>query len=195
MGSIAMGSSACASSSGGRVETAAAPSPPTGVGLRLPPAIGAFSLFSRRNFEDARAGSVFRYNGPDSLYADVFVYPGPDLAANCNAACATRVLQQEVTQFEHGDLPAMVSQNSIESFSVTLRETLPPPADSLWRLGAHVQLTLFRAGRAQRSEFYLYYLPRIRVKVRVTFTESDPRLQAVDEFVRELLPALAGPRT
>ena len=189
---------ACASAPTAEVSSGAAASPPAGAtppAVRLPPAVAGFTLVGRHNFEDPRAGSSFRYNGPDSLYADVFVYPGPDLATNCGVACATRVMQEEVTQFEHTDLPEMLRRGNMQSYSVQARENLLPDSAAVWRLGARVQLTQQRTGRAERSEYYLYYLPRIRVKVRTTFVESGERAQLLRSFVRELIPALVPPRT
>lgn len=196
VGLIAVG--ACATARSAEVSAGAAASPPARAappGLRLPPSVAGFSLVRRHNFEDPRAGSSFRYNGPDSLYADVFVYPGPDLVTNCGVACATRVMQEEVTQFEHTDLPEMLRRGNMQSYSVQARENLLPDSTAVWRLGARVQLTQQRTGRAERSEYYLYYMPRIRVKVRTTFVESGERAQLLRTFVRELIPALVPPRT
>lgn len=188
---------ACAGGSGAGVVPGEAPQPaaPTGPALRLPPTVAGFNLSGRRNFDDPRAGSVFRYVAPDSLYADVFLYPGPDLGANCNVQCATRVIQQEAGQFEHTDLPAMVQQNSIQSFTIELRESLQPPADSTWKLGAHVRAMLQRGNRTETSEFYVYYIPRTRVKIRVSYLDSGSRRQAVEAFIAALMPALVPPRT
>jgi hypothetical protein len=190
---IAAQGCATATSRGLEDRGAPAPSQPS-ASLRLPPAVGVFRLASRRNFPDARAGTLFRYLAVDSLYVDVIVYPGPDLASGCNLECGASALEREVAEFEPA-LQAMVAQGTLQSVAVHSRGPLPAPPDSAWKLGAFVRASTGRNGRTERSDLYLYYLPRVRVKVRATFLDTESRGQAVDEFVRELLPLLAANRT
>jgi len=68
--------------------------PPPGGGLRIPPRVGTFVLSGRQDFPQPGAGSRFRYVAPDSLYADLYLYPGPDLGERCDLACAERVIEQ-----------------------------------------------------------------------------------------------------
>lgn len=176
--------------------TAAAPAaaatsrPPAA--LRIPRTVASFSLKSRRDYEDRAAGTQLRFEAADSTVADVYLYPGPDLGSNCPVECAKTAMANEVRTFESG-FPEMVKLGYVQTIDVTAREELAPPADAGWQLGQHLTMGVTRDGASQRSELYLFYLPRYRVKIRATYVETPARLAAVRAFAAELVPALTRP--
>ena len=199
-----LGFTACARAAGPSAEPAPAVSPPavaapaTASGtrpsgaVRIPPRVASFAVKGRHDYEDRSLGTQLRYEAADSTIADVYLYPGPDLAADCPVACARTVMGNEVRSFEN-DFPEMVKRGYVQSIVVTDREELTPAADAAWQLGHHLTLAVTRDSLPQRSEFYLFYLPRYRVKIRATYVETPERLAAVRAFAAELVPALTRP--
>lgn len=176
------------------VDAASSPNPPSSgvIAVRVPTGIAQFVLESRRNYDDAALGVQLRYKDPAGLRADVFIYPGPDLASNCAIPCARGHLATEVEDF-HQSIPTMIERGYVQSATVTTTEALTPPQAAPWQLGHHLALAVIRDGRPQRSEFYVYYLPGFRVKVRSTFDETPGHSQAIDAFIQALMPALIEP--
>jgi hypothetical protein len=172
-----------------------APSAPQGGQIRIPTEVAGFRLTGRRDFEQPGAGSVFRSTGTDSLFADVYLYPGPGLDARCDVDCAARVLAQEAEGFETIELPALVEDGTILSFELLAHDTLAAPADAAWRVGRQVRVDLVYPDERglRRSEWVVRYLPFARVKVRATYRETPERTERVAAFVRELIPALVSP--
>ena len=160
--------------------------------VRIPPAVASFAMKTRRDYEDASAGTQLRYQAADSTIADVYVYPGPDLATRCSMTCARDVLANEVKDFE-SSFPEIIRLGYMESMAVTGQAPLTPPDDAAWRLGHHLTLSVKRDGLVQRSELYLYYLPGYRVKVRATYPETPERIVAVRNFADAIVPALTRP--
>lgn len=200
--STALVVAACSSSRGGSAPGAAGAAPVGGAAARsapaplaIPPELSGFRSTSRRNFDDPRAGTVIRYSGPENLSLDLYLYPGPDLAAQCDIPCATRVIDRETADFPPS-LDEMVRQGTVEKYSVVRAIVLPKQPETKWALARHVHVVLTRARQqAQRSDFYLFYIPNYRVKVRVTYDETAERTAAIDAFVREIVPALLTPRS
>ena len=147
---------------------------------------------ARRDYEDRSAGTQLRYEAADCTVADVYVYPGPDLADNCAMDCAKSVIANEVKTFESG-FPEMVRLGYVHTIGITAREELTPPANAAWRLGQHLTMDVVRDSKPQRSEFYLFYVPKYRVKIRATYAETPERLAAVRAFADALVPALTRP--
>lgn len=170
---------------------AAAPEPASSpvFDLTVPLSVAAFKMTKRHDYEEAGAGVQLRYEGPENLIADVFVYPGPDLASKCPLACASKLLAAEVAGFE-GSIPEIIRRGFVQSAKITATETLVPPSAGPWQVGHHLTLAVMRDSLAQRSEFYLFYLPNFRVKVRATFTESEAHLRNISAFVTALVPVL-----
>ena len=168
-----------------------APDSTTGVRIGIPGQVAAFSLHSRRDYEDRALGTQLRYMGPDSLFADVYVYPGPDFGPGCDSTCAADVFARELAQFTN-DFPEMVRRQYYDSIAVAGESSLPPGPGRPWRLGRHLRLAVTRDGKPARSDFHLFYLPVYRVKVRVTYDPTPPRTQALEAFMRELMPLLTG---
>lgn len=165
-----------------------------GVRIRVPPWVGGFGMASRQDYPDPSAGVALRYTRPDSMVADVFVYPGPDLTTDCARACAQRVMDEEIAVFR-ASFPAMIQRGYVRSIEIAADDSLRPPEGAAWQLGRHLRLVVLRAQRPQRSDLYLFYLPGYRVKLRSTFDETAQRRQELEAFAAELVPALvAGER-
>jgi hypothetical protein len=146
-------------------------------------------MSSRRDYRDPSAGVVLRYVRPDSLVTDVFVYPGPDLGARCARECAHKVMDAEIDDFRTS-FPEMIRLGYVQSITIVTDEPVLPPAGAVWQLGRHLRLVVQRDQRLQRSDFYLFYLPGYRVKVRGTFVPTEQRLRELEAFAAEVVPAL-----
>ena len=189
----------CASASGRAPPTTPTPAPAAPAAgsaapivLRVPPRVGAFGMVDRRDYDDPREGTMLRYFGPDSLFADVFVYPGPDLASECPVACAQPHLDSEISQFRE-TIPELLLRGYFQTMTIAVAEPLLPPPDAPWKLGHHLRLAVMRDSVPQRSEFYLYYLPGFKVKVRSTFEENEARVAGLASFLNALMPELLAP--
>jgi hypothetical protein len=165
--------------------------PASGTGLRIPSRVATFRLGGRRDYEDRALGIQLRYLAADSLYADVYLYPGPDFGARCDSLCAAEALAREVAQFQ-AEFPEFLNRKYFDSIAVSAVDTLTPGPERPWRLGQHLRLAVTRAGKPARSDFYLFYLPRYRVKVRFTYEPTLERTEAADAFIRDLVPSLVG---
>lgn len=185
---------ACAPAPSGTPSPApASPAPPAPVpgyiGIRSPDTVADFALVSREDFEDEAAGVGLRYERPSGLLVDVYVYPGPDLADKCGLSCASAMLAAEVSGFQES-LPMLIQRGHVQAARVTATRSLTPPPTARWRVGHHLTLAVTRDDLAQRSDFYLYYLPRFRVKVRATYEDNQANRSAVEAFTRALVPAI-----
>jgi hypothetical protein len=163
----------------------------SGVNLNVPQRVAGFALLDRHDYEDKSSGVQLRYTTPDSVMADVFVYPGADLVRDCAIECATKVLDQEIAGFR-AIFPEMIKRGYVQAISVASEERLAPPTGAPWRLGHHLRLAVTREGKPLRSEFYLYYLPGYRVKVRATYEDTPSQTESVASFVAGIVPALVG---
>lgn len=159
--------------------------------IRIPPRVAAFRMGSRRDYEDRSLGTQLRYLGPDSLLADVYVYPGPGFDEKCDSACAVQFFEREMAQFQ-SDFPEMVRRRYYDSITVAAENSHAPGMGRPWRVGRHLRLAVVHGGKPARSDFHLFYLPGYRVKVRLTYDPTAARERAVDAFMRDLLPRLVG---
>ena len=160
--------------------------------LRVPDSISAFSLRSKKDYDDPALGAMFRYGrATDSLEADVFVYPGPDFAESCALECATKVIESEIQQFVD-IFPEMVQRRYVDTIYVARRDTLIPPEGVQWRLGRHLGLVERRGGKSMLSDFYVYYLPGVRMKVRATYAPDSSSVSAIREFAAGMVPAITS---
>lgn len=200
---VALLTIACASAAPPSPTPAVAPAPTAAVttpaaadtaprtAVRLPARVATFRLVQRHEYENRALGVQLRYTGPDSLYADVYVYPGPGFDTRCDSQCSAQAFTREVAQFQ-ADFPEMVKQKYYDSIVVVEDETLAPGPDKPWRLGHHLRLAVQRNGKPARSDFYLYYVPRYKVKVRLTYDPTPERTQAMDAFIQDLMPQVVG---
>lgn len=159
------------------------------VSLRVPDSVGAFAMAERKNFDDPALGVMLRYRRADSLRVDVFVYPGADLATRCALPCATKALDDEIGAFIAA-FPEMVKRGYVDSIAVAKQDTLTPAAGDRWQLGRHVTLRMSQGGKAERSDYYLYYLPGFRVKLRASYVPDSTNVVAVSDFAGRVIPAL-----
>ena len=157
--------------------------------IGIPSQVADFGFAVRHDFDDPSDGVQLRYSGPDSVDADVFVYPGPDFARRCAQACAAKQLDEEIAVFR-SSFPELIKLGYVQSIAVVSEEPLTPPAGAPWRLGRHLELAVTRSERLLHSEYYLFYVPGFRVKVRSTFDDSAPHRKSVDGFVSHIVPAL-----
>ena len=181
---------ACGRTTQPRVAT---PAPESGAAhiltIGIPHQVADFGFVMRHDFDDPSDGVQLRYSGPDSVDADVFVYPGPDFAQRCAQPCAAKQLDEEIAVFR-SSFPELIKLGYVKSIAVVSEEPLTPPSGAPWRLGRHLQLDVTRSARPLRSEYYLFYVPGFRVKVRSTFDDSAPHRRSVDGFVSQIVPAL-----
>ena len=159
--------------------------------LNIPDSVDGFGLIDQEKYEDPALGYRLRYSGADSLYADVFVYPGPMLGTPCDTAVANNALSEQVTGFRDG-FATMIERRYVDSITVTSDEILARGVDSPWCLGRHLTLAVIRDGKPQRSDFYLYALSGYFVKVRVTFPVTTTRLALERRFTDSLFSVLVS---
>ena len=177
----------------------APPAPPMGaaaapageVRLGVPPQVAAFRLRSRENTPNP-SEVLLRYAGPDSLRADVFVYPGPDFASRCDSACAAAALDREIADFRTL-LPELVRRRYVDSIAIEADEPVPPREAGGWRIARRLTMAARHEGRAERSELHLFYLTGARVKIRLSYVPTAARLGAAAAFADSLVPALTRP--
>lgn len=158
------------------------------IALHPPDSIAAFQLVDRQVFPERSEGVMLRYRRADSLTADVFVYPGPDFSGECDMPCARGVLVHDGDGFI-AVFPEMVRRGYVDTISVDSDSSLVAAAGSPWRLGRHLHLRLRQDGVAKWSDFYLYYLPGYRVKVRSTYLPVASVAAAVAQFAVAAGPA------
>src|SRR5690242_4461464 len=145
-------------------------------------------MAGRQDFDDRSLGVMLRYQRADSMRVDVFVYGGPDLASDCPVSCAAKVIDQDVDAFVSA-FPEMVKRGYTDSIAVVTRRSLEPAPNDRWRLGRYLRLRLVTKGVVENSDFYLYYLPGVRVKLRASYPVDSARATAVSEFSRLVIPA------
>ena len=187
---MAIGLAACGATgrSGSLAPTATAPEVDV-ITLRVPQTVAAFTMARRHDYPDAANGVQLRFQGPDDMVADVYVYPGPDLATGCALGCARDVMKRELADFEES-IPEMIRLGYVQAATITARDSLVPTPGALWQLGHHLTLAVERDGGPKRSDLYLYYLPGFRLKVRATYVESPGRLESLQRFLEQVVPAL-----
>lgn len=161
------------------------------ISITIPRSIGAFEFVVRQDFDDPSMGSMVRYRDADSLEADVFLYPGPDLGTRCPEQCARRALKAEIDGFSR----TMRDRSYLQSFKVLSGADLTPPAGARWIIGHHLHATVrykARHLRAQHSDYWIVYIPGLRLKVRATFDESPTREAALDRFLTQVVSEFTG---
>ena len=174
--------------------TAPADSAPRRTGLTIPRQVAGFALRDRKDSPDRSLGTMLSYHGGDSLRVDVFLYPGPPFDSTCAERCAADVMTREVAGFR-GDFPEMLKRGYYATLDVTGDSVLTPPAGAAWRLGRHLRMRVTQAtSAADRSEYVLFYLPRVRVKLRTTYGATPERLASIEAFTRAIVPALLAPQ-
>ena len=159
------------------------------VSLHIPDSIGVFAKTERKDFDDPSLGVLLRYQRADSLRVDVFVYPGPDLATDCPVDCALKVIDDEVDTFISA-FPEMIKRGYDDSIAIVVRRPLEATAADRWRVGRYLRLRTVSKGVVQNSDYYLYFLPGFRVKLRASYPVDSATAIAVSEFSRLAVPAL-----
>ena len=167
-------------------DTSAAPS---GASIRVPHRLGVFRLLRRQAYDDPALGPMFRYVSPDSQFVDVFLYPGPDLEEKCTVECAAGVLQGELDEFTRS-FGLMIERRYVDSISVARIDTLLPDSAAAWQLGRAMRLAVVRRGEPLRSDFILWYLPALRVKLRATYPDREHVPAQMKAFADSLVVAI-----
>ena len=164
----------------------------SGITIRVPDAIADFRMIHRKDYDDRAFGTMLRYQRPhDSLYVDLFVYPGPDFASGCDLACAREALRREGDDFI-GAFPMLVERQYVDTIALASDSALAVPADAPWRLGRHMRFAQMRKGQPEWSDFDLYYLPGFRVKLRASYPRDTAFTTVVSRFATAAIPALTG---
>jgi hypothetical protein len=186
--------SGCASAGGGAGPSSGALSAkalPT-VELRIPRGVGDFRFQRLQVYDDPGLGAMYRFAGPDSLSADVFVYPGPDLDTSCALDCARAALKTEHEQMLAA-FEQMKRNNTVKEFHLVASEPLRRSEDAPWAIGHHLLFEVRRDAGAERSEWQVHYLPNVRLKVRSTYRETPSRVGAVAAFRAAVIGAFTAP--
>ena len=163
-----------------------------GITLQIPDSIAAFQMSERKDFGGAD-GVMLRYRRADGLTGDVFIYAGPDLEKDCDIACARDVIRREGDDFI-GSFPELIRRGYVDSIAVASDSALTPPPNSVWRLGRHMRFRTIRDGSPQWSDFYVYYLPDYRVKIRASYARDSSAARAIGQLAAAAAPTIAGSR-
>jgi hypothetical protein len=91
-----------------------------------------------------------------------------------------------------GAFPELVRRKYADTIAVASDRPLSPDSAAPWRLGRHLRLFERQAGRPRWSDFYLYYLPGFRLKVRATYAPDSALAAAVAQFASDAMPAITG---
>ncbi len=150
--------------------------------VTAPPQVAGFRMVGRHEYEDPRMGTTVRYGRDDDLYVDIYVYPGVQVNAECDAACAVNT---EADGFV-SDFPEMVRAGHYERLDVTADEPLQPPAGAPWAYGRHLTMKVRRQGRELESEYWLFSMPGFFLKARASYPPSRRARADVQKFVDEL---------
>jgi hypothetical protein len=179
----------------GRISSVAAQSTePRQLALRVPDSLADFRMVARKDFDDAARSVMLRYSRADGLVADVFVYPGPDFARDCDVVCARNVFKREGDEFLEL-FPELIRRQYVDSIGVVSDSVLTPSADGVWRLGRHVRLRQRRNGEEQWSDFYLYYVPDYRLKVRASYGPDTAAAKSIARLAGTVAFAFSRGRT
>lgn len=147
-----------------------------------PPEVAGFRMMGRHDYEDPRMGTTVRYGRGDDLYLDIYVYPGVQVTAECDAACA---VNSEADGFV-GDFPELIRAGHYETLDVTADERLQPPAGAPWAFGRHLTMKVRRQGRDLESHYWLFSMPGFMLKARSSFPAGERTRREVQAFVDEL---------
>ena len=162
-----------------------------GVTLQMPDSIGLFVMTERRTLSDPMDGMFIRFRRSDGLGADLFLYPGPDFSDDCDLSCASELLKREGDQFI-GAFPELVRRKYLDTIGTVRDSALVPPARATWRIGRHVWFETRVGGSPRWSDMYLYYQPRLRIKVRATYAADSAQHSEIAEFARAAMDAVAN---
>ena len=166
----------------------------TGINLRIPDSVGVFAETERKDFDDPSLGTMIRYQRADSLRVDVFVYPGADLTKQCPVDCARKYIDEEVDDFISA-FPEMIKRGYSDSIAVITRRTLAPAPDDRWELGRYLRMRMVTKGVVDNSDYYLFYLPGFRLKLRATYPADSASAIAVEAFSHQVVPAFLSRAT
>lgn len=162
--------------------------------LFVPRRIDRFYLAGGRRYEDPALGFTFRYLGPDSTIADVFVYPGPDFGPECGRRCAEDLLKQEIDTFI-ASWPVLLRDGAVDSIALVDSLVAPTGANARYLMGRQLQLRVRqRSGESVRSDYDLYFVPSSRFKLRVTYPDTMPISGHVAAFRDSALAAFSRQR-
>ena len=157
---------------------------------KSPDSIGTYALVERHDSPEAADGILLRYQrDSDSLWADVYLYPGPDLASDCDFACAQSLLEREATQFVT-DIQEFAQRGFGDTMALRNERALTPSAEDAWLMGRYLHFFLRIEGEVTWSDQYLYYLPKIRVKVRATYAPDSTLRREIEAFAAAVVPTL-----
>lgn len=179
-----------------RVEAPAAPSrvgktraPSLEMTVEPPDTVAGFRLIARQQYPDPSLGFLFRYELAPGMQADVFVYPGPDLAQRCDLGCARSLLTREVDGFP----TAMQQQTALRSYRTESRSAITPSSGDRWRIGEHLHGVVHYSdrGHEQHTDYWLVYFAGYRLKVRSTFDSSAEREATLQRFLGQVAGAFA----
>lgn len=177
---------ACAS---GRPSPSPDPKTVPAISLTVPDSIDGFRFAEREAFDDPALGHRLRYVGPDSMYTDVFVYPGPVLGKPCDSSTAVTAVEAQIAGFRES-FPAMIERHYVDSITITRDERVADQGGVPWCVGRHLTLGVIRDGTPQRSDYYLYVVSGYFVKVRITYPVTSGRVTLADGFIRALFTQL-----
>lgn len=167
------------------------PAEPDQGAVRIPPEVAGFRMMGRHDYEDPSMGTTVRYGrDDDDLHVDIYVYPGVEVNAACDAVCAVKA---EADGFI-GDFPGLVRAGHYERLDLTADEPLQPPAGAPWAYGRHLSMSVRRRGQELESQYWVFSMPGFFLKARSSYPASPEARARVQRFADELPGALMPSR-
>ena len=159
--------------------------------IDLPDSVRTFVRTEMKQLANPAEGYVVRYRRVDGLAADVFVYPGPDFASNCDLACARNVMEREGGSLV-ASFPEIIRRKYIDTVGTVHDSAVTPASSEHWRLGRHIQFETRIHGEPRWSDMFLFYAPGLRIKVRATYVPGELQRANIAEFARAAVDAITG---
>ena len=152
----------------------------------MPSPAAPFTFVSKTPVRGANGDVRFRYNGPDSIYVDMFVYAlqGPH-PYPCAARCIDSLAEQDFQEYVQA-IPSMIRAKYWDEIVVAARDTIPPANGAAWKSARRIRMVARRNGRTMRAERLTFYFAAYRVEVRADLPETSPHQPHVDAFVLDL---------
>jgi hypothetical protein len=141
-----------------------------------PEQLGTLRLTERHAYEEASAGTLYRYGGAGAFTADVFVFP--------REGAETLTMQTEA--FLEG-LEIQRMRRVFDAYEVEEHEEATALRKGGTVTGRRIRVVMSRGPEHRRSHFYLFPVGGDWVKVRITHPPEAVVQEDIDRFVQELL--------
>jgi hypothetical protein len=160
----------------------------TALPFRVPSRVGAARL---KDSTIVGRAVTLRYEARNVHRLDVFIYSAAE--ADTSALTIRRALASEVELFKQS-LPTGVDQGWYDEYRVAFETEKPVQAGARVIPGMAVAAVLRQGGEPLVSMFYVYWLERLLIKVRLTLSDAEWSTNPAMNFPTEFMQQVGGPR-